>query len=264
MDDIRKGVGRRSAPYPSGRKQPTSKLNRMNPTSTRSASLVATLALGIALAAVTSGCQTTAPTTRRVQTREAQAAITPDGALDVLKAGNDRYRSGHSLTRDLGAQRQSTAAGQFPFAFVLGCIDSRCAPETVFDQGIGDLFTARVAGNVVNEDILGSMEFGCRVAGAKLIVVLGHSKCGAIQGAVNHVELGNLTALLRRIQPSVAAVGGTAAAPRIDAITEANVRRMVVQISEQSPVLAELQRTGKLRIVGALYSLETGSVRFLE
>jgi carbonic anhydrase len=236
----------------------------MNPTANRSVHLPLALALGVATAALTTGCRTTAPATGRVETRESQAAMTPAAALDRLKAGNDRFRTGQAVTRDSGAQRQATVAGQFPFAFVLGCIDSRCAPETVFDQGIGDLFTARVAGNVVNEDILGSMEFGCRVAGARVIVVLGHSKCGAVQGAVNHVELGNLTALLRRIQPSVAEAGAAGAAPRIDAVTEANVRRMVAQIPEQSPVLAELQRAGKLRILGALYSLETGSVRFLE
>jgi carbonic anhydrase len=186
-----------------------------------------------------------------------------------LKEGNRRFLEGQPLRRDLNSQRQATAGGQYPFAVVLGCMDSRCAPEQVFDQGIGDLFSVRLAGNVVNGDVLGSLEFACRVAGAKLIVVLGHSQCGAIKGAASQVQLGHLTALLQRIQPSVAAAtpgapGTTPAPSLLEAITENHVRRMVGQIADQSPVLMDLQHAGKLKIVGGIYSLETGMVRFLE
>ena len=231
--------------------------------------LAAPLVIAVALAVLTCGCHSLPKPTTPAQTRESQTANTPDTALDRLKAGNRRFHARQPVTRDLDAQRSATAGGQFPFAVVLGCIDSRCAPEQVFDQGIGDIFTARVAGNVVNDDILGSMEFACRVAGAKLIVVLGHSQCGAIKGAANEVQLGHLTALLQRIQPSVAAStpSGQPTPPTpklIEAITEDNVRRMTAQIPNQSPVLAELQRTGKLKIVGGIYSLETGVVQFLE
>ena len=218
---------------------------------------------------ISAGCSSIPDSTAPTQFREAQAAITPTGALDRLKEGNGRFRSGNLLPRHFESQRKETAGGQHPFAIVLGCIDSRSAPEQVFDQGIGDIFSARIAGNVVNEDLLGSMEFACQVAGAKLITVLGHSKCGAIQGAANHVELGNLTALLARIGPAVNATvpkeqTTKATAKQIARITQSNVERVVREIPERSPILAGLQRSGKLKIAGGIYDLDSGEVKFLE
>lgn len=167
------------------------------------------------------------------------------------------------------ADRVATASGQYPFAVVLSCVDSRCSSEQIFDQGIGDIFSARVAGNVLNDDILGSMEFACKVAGAKLIAVVGHSKCGAIKGACGRVQLGNLTGLLEKIQPAVASTLGAAerqnlGAGQIDAVAEANVNLVLKQIRERSPVLAELIQQGQVRLVGGFYDLDTGLVRFLE
>ncbi len=218
---------------------------------------------------ISTGCSSIPDHAAPAQSKESQAAITPTAALDRLKEGNWRFRSGHLLTRHYESQRKETAGGQHPFAIVLGCIDSRCAPEQVFDQGIGDIFSARIAGNVVNEDLLGSMEFACKVAGAKLITVLGHSKCGAVQGAANHVEMGNLTALLARIRPAVDATlpkdqTGKATPDQLAMITQANVERVVREITERSPILAELQKSGKLKIVGGIYDLESGAVKFLE
>lgn len=234
-------------------------------TSTKFASL-ASLTAALVIAA---GCSSIPDHAAPAQTKESQAAITPNAALERLKEGNWRFRSGNLLTRHYEDQRKETAGGQHPFAVVLGCIDSRCAPEQVFDQGIGDIFTARIAGNVVNEDLLGSMEFACKVSGAKLITVLGHTKCGAVQGAANHVEMGNLTALLARIRPSVDETlpkGQTekATPEQLSKITQANVERVVREITEKSPILAELQRTGKLKIVGGIYDLQSGAVKFLE
>jgi carbonic anhydrase len=223
----------------------------------------------LAALVISAGCSSIPDHAAPAQTKESQAAITPTAALDRLKEGNWRFRTGNLLTRHFESQRKETAGGQYPFAIVLGCIDSRCAPEQVFDQGIGDIFSARIAGNVVNEDLLGSMEFACKVAGAKLITVLGHSKCGAVQGAANHVEMGNLTALLARIRPAVDATlpkdqTGKATPDQLAMITQANVERVVREIAERSPILAELQKSGKLKIVGGIYDLESGAVKFLE
>jgi carbonic anhydrase len=223
----------------------------------------------LAALVISAGCSSIPDHAAPAQTKESQAAIPPTAALDRLKEGNWRFRTGNLLTRHFESQRKETAGGQHPFAIVLGCIDSRCAPEQVFDQGIGDIFSARIAGNVVNEDLLGSMEFACKVAGAKLITVLGHSKCGAVQGAANHVEMGNLTALLARIRPAVDATlpkdqTGKATPDQLAMITQANVERVVREIAERSPILAELQKSGKLKIVGGIYDLESGAVKFLE
>lgn len=205
----------------------------------------------------------------QVQTQTSQAAITPADALARLKEGNARFVANRQVDRDLIQQVRLTGDGQYPFAFVLGCVDSRVSPELAFDQGVGDIFSARIAGNFVNEDILGSMEFGCKVAGAKLIVVLGHSSCGAIMGAVDDVQLGNLTAMLSKLKPAVEAVPVSAEArnsqnePFVQQVAEKNVALSIEAIKLQSPVLNEMLENGEIMIAGAMYNVETGEVTFL-
>jgi len=205
-----------------------------------------------------------------VQTRDSQAAMTPAAALAELKAGNARFVAGRPLHRDFPAQVKATAGGQYPFAVVLSCLDSRQPGEIVFDQGVGDIFSARVAGNVLDDDILGSLEFACKVSGAKLIAVIGHSNCGAIKGAVDDVELGNLTGLLAKIKPAIDAVPA-AVQPRttknyefVNAVSEANVKLVLQQIRERSPILRELLDQGKIGMVGGMYDLSTGLVEFYD
>jgi carbonic anhydrase len=201
-------------------------------------------------------------------TKESQAAMTPQKALDELHAGNARFVAGHPLVRNQSADVKATAAGQYPFAVVLSCLDSRQPIEIVLDQGIGDIFSARVAGNVLNDDILGSLEFACKVSGAKLIAVIGHSNCGAIKGAVDGVDLGNLTGLLARIQPAIGQVPADVQ-PRnsknpefVDKVSEANVRLVMQQIRERSPILREMLDKGQIGLVGGMYDLSTGEVHF--
>jgi len=204
------------------------------------------------------------------QTRESQAAMTPQTALAELKAGNARFVAGTPLRRDFPAQVQATASGQYPFAVVLSCLDSRQPIEIVLDQGIGDIFSARVAGNVLDDDILGSMEFACKVSGAKLIAVIGHSNCGAIKGAVDDVELGNLTGLLTKIKPAIDAVPAdvqprtTKNATFVGQVAEANVRLVMKEIRERSPILREMLDAGQIVLVGGMYDLSTGRVQFYE
>jgi carbonic anhydrase len=204
-------------------------------------------------------------TTGATLTKSVQASITPDKAIDILKAGNARFAANKPLRRNLKAQVQTTALGQFPFASVVGCIDSRAAPELVFDQGIGDLFVARVAGNTVNEDILGSLEYASKVAGSRVIVVLGHTSCGAIKGACDDVKMGNLTTLLEKFKPAVAAASTPGERNShnhafVDEVTELNVKQVVARIRSESPVLKALEDEGKIRIVGALYDTSSGKV----
>jgi len=201
-------------------------------------------------------------------TKESQAAMTPQSALAELKAGNARFVAGHPLTRNFPADVKATASGQYPFAVVLSCLDSRQPIEIVLDQGIGDIFSARVAGNVLDDDILGSMEFACKASGAKLIAVIGHSNCGAIKGAVDGVELGNLTSLLAKIQPAIGQIPDDGQ-PRnsknlefVDKVSEANVRLVMQQIRERSPILREMIDQGQISLVGGLYDLATGEVHF--
>jgi len=201
-------------------------------------------------------------------TKEMQAAMTPESALAELKSGNARFVAGHPLQRNMPADVKASASGQYPFAVVLSCLDSRQPIEIVLDQGIGDIFSARVAGNVLNEDILGSMEFACKVSGAKLIAVIGHSNCGAIKGAVDDVELGNLTGLLGKIKPAMDAVPADVT-PRtsknsefVDQVAEANVRLVMQQIRDRSPILKEMLDGGQIGLVGGMYDLSTGEVRF--
>ncbi|MGA2281379.1 MAG: carbonic anhydrase family protein [Verrucomicrobiota bacterium] len=203
-------------------------------------------------------------------TKESQAAMTPQQALDQLRAGNARFVAGHPRARNFRADVKATASGQYPFAVVLSCLDSRQPIEIVLDQGIGDIFSARVAGNVLNDDILGSMEFACKVSGAKLIAVIGHSNCGAIKGAVDGVELGNLTGLLAKIQPAIGQVPADVQ-PRnaknlefVDKVSEANVRLVMQQIRERSPILREMIDNGQIGLVGGMYDLSTGEVHFYD
>jgi carbonic anhydrase len=236
------------------------------PTSTRS--IPATLVLGSALLG---GCHSSPDPGERklaVQTKESQQAMTPAEALERLRAGNARFVAGQRQARDLPAKVRATAAGQYPFAVVLSCLDSRQPVELIFDQGIGDVFNARVAGNVLNDDILGSLEFACKVSGAKLIVVLGHSNCGAVKGAIDNVELGHLTELLHRIEPAVAAVPpdvrprDSKNAEFVDDVAEANVKIVMQQIRERSPILREMIDQGQIGLAGGMYELTTGRVHF--
>ncbi len=205
----------------------------------------------------------TAPT----QTKELQTAMTPKKALEMLQEGNKRFLAGTMLQRNLKKQVEETSKGQFPFATIVSCIDSRSSSELIFDQGLGDIFNARVAGNIVNEDILGSLEFASKLAGSKLIVVVGHTNCGAIKGACDDAKLDNLTTLLAKIKPAVAAVPGME--PRtsknhafVDKVGEMNVRLTMKQIREKSPTLKAMIDKGEIGLAGAMYDLETGKVTF--
>ena len=206
----------------------------------------------------------------RTHTKETQATTTPQTALQFLREGNYRFVNNLKAHRDLLEQVNETRDGQFPFAAILSCIDSRTGAELIFDQGLGDIFSIRLAGNVVSEAVLGSLEFACKVAGSKLVVVLGHTKCGAIKGACEGVEMGNLTTLLNMIQPSVyleEVAGGSRAScgPEfVDRVTRTHVRRSVETVVERSAVLRELIERGQVGLVGAVYDVETGAVEFLE
>ena len=206
------------------------------------------------------------------QTAESQSKLTPKEALELLKEGNKRFVSREMRERDLMAQVEATASGQFPFACVVGCIDSRVPATTVFDQGIGSLFVATVAGNIINEDILGSLEFGCAAAGSKAIIVLGHTSCGAVKGACDSVELGNLSSLLSKInasvketvEPSDPAMRNSSNLPFVNEVAKNNVLRSVENIRVKSNVLRRLEEEGKITIVGAMYDVGTGKVSFLD
>jgi len=200
------------------------------------------------------------------QTAESQAATSPAEAIQMLKDGNARFLEGAPVDRALHEQVAATASGQYPYAVVLGCIDSRVPVETLFDQGIGDVFTARVAGNIVNEDLLGSMEFACKLAGSKAILVLGHTACGAVKGAIGKARLGNLTALVQKIEPvvdQVAAIMDSEDPAFTDAVAEANVARTIQAIRENSEVLAEMEAAGEIVITGAMYDVASGKVHFM-
>ncbi|WP_256009065.1 carbonic anhydrase family protein [Desertivirga xinjiangensis] len=197
-------------------------------------------------------------------------ALTPAKAIELLETGNKRFVNNLKFNRNLLQQVNETSSGQFPFAFILSCIDSRTSAELIFDQGLGDVFSCRIAGNVLNEDILGSMEFACKLAGSKVIVVLGHTKCGAIKGACDHVEMGNLTTLLNKIQPAVQDETSTTENRNsknsvfVENVAMINVHRTLQQITEQSPIIAEMVENGDIALVGAMYNVETGIVDFFE
>lgn len=206
------------------------------------------------------------------QTAESQSQMTPEKALEMLKEGNQRFLSGAPRERKLNQQVIETAYGQYPFASIIGCIDSRVPTSLIFDQGIGSLFSARVAGNIVNDDILGSLEFACKLAGAKLVVVLGHTSCGAVKGACDQAELGNLTALLSKINPAVLAVTEpenpeertSKNAAFVDAVALENVRLTVQNVRTYSNVLRSMEKQGAIKIIGAMYDVATGEVQFLD
>lgn len=203
-------------------------------------------------------------------TKEMQAAITPAMALEILKKGNDRFVNNLKANRNLLQQANETSDGQHPFAVILSCIDSRTSAELIFDQGLGDVFSVRIAGNIINEDILGSMEFGCKVAGAKIIVVLGHTKCGAVKGACDHVEMGNLTALLSKIQPAVydektvMENRNSGNSEFVEKVATINVKRTVHAIMERSPILKEMIESGVIGIAGGTHDIATGAVSFFD
>ena len=194
-------------------------------------------------------------------TKDIQTGMTPAEALEQLKAGNERFLTGKTLARDFTSEVNETATGQFPFAAILGCIDSRATAEQLFDQGVGDLFNARVAGNIVNEDILGSLEYACNVAGSKLILVLGHTACGAVTAATQRVELGNITALLSKITPVVDSLDKDIA---VDEVAEHNVKHSIERIRTESAILKDMEQAGRILIKGAMYDVATGKVRFLD
>jgi carbonic anhydrase len=204
----------------------------------------------------------------RTHNSDERDSLSPAEALHILEQGNERFRANLRANRDLLQQVNETHNGQWPFAAVLSCIDSRTSAELIFDQGLGDIFSVRIAGNLVNEDILGSLEFACRIAGAKVIVVLGHSRCGAIQGACDGVELGHLTGLLAKIRPAVDAVAlpsdlasrTSTDAEFVDAVAHENVRRGVAVILRESSVLREMQEAGAIDVVGGMYCVSTGLV----
>ena len=201
-------------------------------------------------------------------TREAQAAITPARALEMLKQGNERFVNGKTLPRDFLAQVRQTATGQYPFAAIVSCLDSRIPPAIVFDQGVGDLFVARIAGNFVNDDMLGSLEFATKLSGAKLVVILGHTECGAIRGACDAAQLGLLTATLANINPAVKAVQGdytprnSSNAEFVQSVAEMNVQLTMKKLLDRSVVLREMVDKGELGLVGAMYDVTTGKVMF--
>jgi carbonic anhydrase len=201
-------------------------------------------------------------------TREMRDALTPEMVLDVLRRGNDRFVNNLKSNRDLLEQVNATSEGQHPMAIVLSCIDSRTSAELIFDQGLGDIFSCRIAGNVLNEDILGSMEFACKLAGSKAIVVLGHSKCGAIKGACDGAKMGNLTALLSKIQPAVDMETETTEnrsssnAEFVERVAQLNVEMVQRQIVERSDVLAGMLERGEIALVGGMYDVENGTVEF--
>ena len=197
-------------------------------------------------------------------TKEIQASIRPNDALTRLKEGNARFLQNKKTKRDLLTQVEKTGSGQFPFAALLSCIDSRVPAELVFDQGIGDIFNVRVAGNIVNEDILGSLEYSCKVAGSKLVLVLGHTRCGAVTSACKHVELGNITPLLDKIQPAVGSVvKGDLTPELIEEVAVKNVENSIEQIRNDSPILKEMEDNGEIVIAGAIYDVASGAVEFL-
>jgi carbonic anhydrase len=200
--------------------------------------------------------------------KEMQEAISPSMAIDILREGNKRFMNNLKANRNLLQQANETSDGQHPFAVILSCIDSRTSAELIFDQGLGDVFSVRIAGNIINEDILGSMEFACKVAGSKVIVVLGHSKCGAVKGACDHVEMGNLTALLSKIQPAVydekseTANRSSSNAEFVEKVAAINVKRTVNSIMERSPILKEMIQKGEIGIIGGMHNISDGEVTF--
>ena len=208
----------------------------------------------------------------KAHTKETQAAMTPKKSLQHLKEGNIRFQNNLKANRNLLEQVNDTRKGQFPFATVLSCIDSRVSSELIFDQGLGDIFSIRIAGNFVNEDILGSMEFASKLAGTKLILVLGHTSCGAVKGACDHARMGNLTSLINKIEPAVEAVKepideslrNSNNLEFVDDVAAKNVRLTIENIHNDSPILAEMEKNNEIMIIGGMYNISNGEVVFFE
>ena len=198
--------------------------------------------------------------------KTAQSQISPSDAITLLKEGNQRFVENRKVNRNLMEQVNDTSSGQYPYAVILSCIDSRTSSELIFDQGIGDVFNVRLAGNVLNEDALGSMEYACKVAGSKLVLVLGHTKCGAVTSACQKVELGNITALLNKIQPAVAEIaqkGLDVTQPEnVQLVADANVSHVIKGIKEKSEILREMEANGSIQIIGGMYDVSSGLVTF--
>lgn len=205
----------------------------------------------------------------RTHTKETQQILTPDLIIEILKKGNQRFVNNIKAHRNLLEQVNETSSGQFPFAAILSCIDSRTSAELIFDQGLGDIFSIRIAGNILNEDILGSMEFACKIAGSKLIVVLGHTNCGAIIGACDDIKLGHLTTLVNKIKPSIEIETYTQSERNgknikfVENVSVNNVKLTVEGIRRRSPILSEMETEKKIKIIGGMYDVETGIVKFL-
>jgi carbonic anhydrase len=208
----------------------------------------------------------------KAHTKDTQAALTPDSAIALLKEGNSRFVENKKADRDLLEQVNDTASGQYPFATILSCIDSRVSAELIFDQGVGDIFSARVAGNIVNADLLGSIEFACKLAGTKVVVILGHTACGAVKGACDDAKLGNLTTLLHKIKPAVAAVSepsnsdlrNSSNIDFVNAVAVKNVELTINNARSLSPVLKEMEDNGEIKIIGAMYDIKNGKVTFMD
>jgi len=209
------------------------------------------------------------PLVEKVLSAEEQAALTPDAIYEELKAGNKRFLAGDLTARDHSAQVRNSTFGQYPKAVILSCLDSRVPVSDIFDRGIGDIFVGRVAGNFVNEDMLGSMEFGCKVAGSKLILVMGHEHCGAVKAAIDDVQLGNITAMLSKIKPAVELVSdfeGEKTSKNdafVHAVCESNVKNTINEIRINSPILKEMEENGEIKIIGAVYDMSSGEVMFI-
>ena len=208
----------------------------------------------------------------KAHTKETQGTMTPEKSLQFLKEGNVRFQNNLKANRNLLEQVNDTSEGQFPFATILSCIDSRVSAELVFDQGLGDIFSVRIAGNFVNEDILGSMEFACKIAGTKLIVVLGHTSCGAVKGACDDAKMGNLTKLIEKITPAVNAttepkdssLRNSKNLEFVDNVSKKNVELTIERIHNESPILSEMEKNGEIKIIGAMYDINTGAVEFYQ
>jgi len=227
------------------------------------------LKAGVSVATLVAGTQFTAGNSQAAALTESQRnALTPEQIIEMMKAGNERFRAGRMKQQDYLAQKRASAAGQYPAAIILSCIDSRAPAEIILDMGIGDTFNARVAGNIANQDILGSMEFACAVAGAKVILVMGHTSCGAIKGAIDKVQLGNLTSLLDEIQPAVESTTYSGARTSkneefVDAVARSNVAHAISVIRNGSPILSDLENKGQIKIAGSMYDIRSGKVTFL-
>ncbi|AMP98063.1 Carbonic anhydrase [Pedobacter cryoconitis] len=206
----------------------------------------------------------------RTHSKETQSSLTPDLALEILKEGNERFVNNLKANRNLLQQVNETSAGQFPFATILSCMDSRTSAELIFDQGLGDIFSIRIAGNVLNEDILGSMEFATKVVGTKIVIVLGHTKCGAIVGACNNVKMGNLTGLLEKVMPAIESEKITeenrnGSNPSfVNNVTKLNVQLTIERIRNESQIVSELEQQKNIKIIGAVYDVDNGKVDFFD